>query len=143
MAFLNNSMQINTIMPGFVENCSFDVVPLSDLVGSQVACVGLGNVLTQPLGYIIVWVQMDGVQGYDGDQIALVIPDLSNFVAWVPIILGTPTICHIINIIKEKEIPTLVIPWANAQVAYLLAVWWASANMEDDKVAARESNLSD
>ena len=33
MALLDNGVQINTIMPGFVENCSLDVGPLSDLVG--------------------------------------------------------------------------------------------------------------
>ena len=33
MALLNNGVQINTIMPGFIKNCSFDVGPLSDLVG--------------------------------------------------------------------------------------------------------------
>ena len=63
-------------------------------MGRQVACVGLGNVLTQPLGYIIVQVQVDGVQGYDEDQIALVILDLVNFAVRVPVILGTPTISH-------------------------------------------------
>ena len=46
MALLNNGAQINTITPGFIRNHSFDVGPLSDLVGSQVACVGLGNALT-------------------------------------------------------------------------------------------------
>ena len=40
------------------------------------------------MGYIVIWVQVDGVQGYEKDQIALVIPDLSNFVARVVIILG-------------------------------------------------------
>ena len=39
---------------------------------------------------VIIWVQVDGVQGYDEDQIALVIPDLSNFMAWVPMILEPP-----------------------------------------------------
>ena len=102
---------------------------MSDLVGSQVTCVGLGNALTQPLGYIIIQVQVDGVQVYDEDKIALVIPDLSNFVAQVPIILETPTISCIINMIKEKEIDALAIPWANAQVAYLLAVQWATATI--------------
>ena len=66
-------------------------------------------------------VQVDGVQGYDEDLIALVILDLSNFAAWVPMILGTPTIGHIMNVIKESEIDTLVTPWVNTWVAYLLA----------------------
>ena len=35
----------------------------------------------RPLGYIVIWVQVDGVHGYDEDQIALVILDLSDFVA--------------------------------------------------------------
>ena len=66
--------------------------------------------------------QVDGVQGYDEDQIAPVIPDLSNFVARVPVILGTPTISYIIYVIKEKEIDALAMPWVNAWVAYLLVV---------------------
>ena len=84
---------------------------------------------------------MDRVQGYDEDQIALVIPDLSNFAMQVPVILGTPTIICVINIIKEKEIDTLAIPWVNTQVAYLLAVQWASATIEDSK--SEESDPSD
>ena len=43
----------------------------------------------------------------------MVIPDLSNFVVGVSIILGTPMICHIINIIKEKEMDALAMPWVN------------------------------
>ena len=65
---------------------------------------------------------MDGVKDYDEDQIALVILDLLNFVAQVPIILGTSLISHIVNMIKDKEIDALAVPWANTQVAYPLAV---------------------
>ena len=78
--------------------------------------------LTQPLGYIIIQVQVDGVQGYDKDQIALIILNLSDFVVRVPVILGTPTISHVVNMIKEREIDALVMPWVNAHMAYLLAV---------------------
>ena len=78
--------------------------------------------LTQPMGYIVIWVQVDRVQGYDEDQIALVILDLSNFMAWVPVILGTPMIGHVMNTIKEREIGNLATPWVNTLVAYLLAV---------------------
>ena len=128
MALLDNSTQIYTIMPDFVKNHSLDVGPLSDIVSRWVTCVGLGNTLTWPVGYVVIWVQVDGVKGYDEDQKALVIPDLSNFVERVPIILGTPTISHIVDMIKEKEIDAMAMLWVNAQVAYLLAVWWATAH---------------
>ena len=36
-------------------------------------------------------------------------------------ILGTPMIGCIMNVIKESEMDTLAMPWVNAQVAYLLA----------------------
>ena len=65
---------------------------------------------------------MEAVQGYNEDQIALVVPDLLNFVAWVPIILGTPTISHVVNVMKEKEVDALAMPWANTWVAHLLLV---------------------
>ena len=100
MALLDSGMQINSIMPGYVENHSLDVRPISDLIGRRVTCVGLGNALTWPIGYIIIHIQVDGVQGYNEDQIALVILDLSNFTAQVPMILGTPTIGHLMNVIK-------------------------------------------
>ena len=53
---------------------------ITDLIGTRVACVGLGNAYTWPLGYVIVWVQVDRVQGYDEDQIALVVLDELKFV---------------------------------------------------------------
>ena len=56
---------------------------------------------------------MDGVQGYDEDQISLVILDLSNFAVRDPLILGTPTISCVINVIKEKETDALATPWVN------------------------------
>ena len=76
MAFLNSGVQINMVTPSFMEKHSLEIGPLTGFVAGQVTCVGLGNALTLPLGYVIVWVQVDRVQGYDKDQIALVIPDL-------------------------------------------------------------------
>ena len=134
MALLENGVQINTITPGFIENHSLDVGPLSNLIGGWVISVGLGKTLTWPTDYIIIWVQVDRVQGYDEDQIALVILDLSSFMAWVPVILGTPTIGCNVNVIREKEIDTMVTAWVNAHVVYLLVIQWAIATVEDDKV---------
>ena len=53
---------------------------------------------------------------------ALVILDLSNFAARVPVILGTPTIGQVVNVMKEVEMDALAMPWANARVAHLLLV---------------------
>ena len=91
-------------------------------MGSKVACVGLGNAYTKLLGYVIIQVQVDGVWGYDEDQIALIIPDFSNFAVRVPIILGTPTIGRVVNMMREVEMDALAIPWANARAAHLLAI---------------------
>ena len=110
-ALLDNGAQINTITPNYVRNHSLEMGPITDLIGRRVTCMGLGNTYTQPLGYIIVQVQVDGVQGYDEDQITLVVPDESKFVEQIPVILGTPTISHIINVMKEREIDALVMPW--------------------------------
>ena len=92
MALLDNGAQINTIMPKYVSDHSLQMGPITDLLGTKVTCMGLGNAYMRPLGFVIIWVQVDGVQGYDEDQIALVIPDISKFVAQIPVILGTLTI---------------------------------------------------
>ena len=107
---------------------------ITDLIGAWVTCVGLGNAYTWPLGYIIVWVQVNGVQGYNEDH-ALVVPDELEFAKWIPFILGTPTISHIINVMKEREINALAMSWTNARVAHLLSVHKAAATVVDDKTA--------
>ena len=122
MALLDNIAQVNTITPRYVNEHSLQVGPITDLMGSKVTCVGLGNAYTRPLGYVVIQVQVDGVQGYDEDQIALVIPDISNFATRVPIILGMPTTGHVVNVMREAEIDALAMPWANARAAHLLAV---------------------
>ena len=57
MALLDNGAQVNTIMLRYVKEHSLPVGPITDLMDAKVACVGLGNAYTRPLGYIIIWVQ--------------------------------------------------------------------------------------
>ena len=90
MALLDNGAQISTIMPKYVSDHTLQKGPITDLLGAKVTCMGLGNAYTRPLGYVIIWVQVDGVQGYDEDQIALVIADFSNFAAQIPVIYEPP-----------------------------------------------------
>ena len=122
MALLDNSAQVNTITLRYVHEHSLEVGPITDLMGSKVTCVGLGNAYTRPLGYVVIWVQVDGVRGYDEDQIALVIPDFSKFAARVPVILRMLTIGQVVNVMREAEMDALTMPWVNARVACLLSV---------------------
>ena len=83
MSLLDNGAQINTITLKYVSDHSLQVGPITNLIGTKAACLRLGNAPTRLLGYIVIQVQVDGVQGYDEDQIALVILDFSNFAAWI------------------------------------------------------------
>ena len=78
MAPLDNGAQINTIMTKYVSDHSLQMGPIANLLGAKGACVGLGNAYMRPLGYVVICVQVDGVQGYDEDQISLVILDLTT-----------------------------------------------------------------
>ena len=144
MALLDNGAQVNTITLRYVNEHSLQVGPITDLMGSKVACVGLGNAYTRPLGYIVIWVQVDRVQGYDEDQIALVILDFSNFATRVPIILGMPTIGCVVNVMREVEMDALAMPWANARAAHLLAVCrMTPMEVGDDQEEKFDSNDND
>ena len=63
MALLDNGMQINTNMPKHVSDHWLQMGPITNLLGARDACVGLCNAYTRPLGYVIIQVQVDGVQG--------------------------------------------------------------------------------
>ena len=122
MALLDNGTQVNTITLRYVNEHLLQVGPITDLMDYKVACMGLGNAYTRPLGYVVIQVQVDGIWGYDEDQIALVIPGFSHFVTRVPVILGMPTIGHVVNVMREAEIDALATPWVNARGGHLLAV---------------------
>ena len=78
-ALLNNGSTINAMTPEFVKAQSLDVSPLSNLVNSMVGINGFEGLFPQPLSYIIIRVQVEGVRGYNEDQVALVIPDSTAF----------------------------------------------------------------
>ena len=54
MALLDNATQMNTIMPKYVSDHSLQVGLITNLLGANVACIGLGNAYTRPLGYILI-----------------------------------------------------------------------------------------
>ena len=70
-----------------------------------------------PLGDIIIRVQVEGVWGYEEDQVALVIPDSTGFRSQVSVNLGTSTINQIINMTKESEIDELSVSLNGSRIA--------------------------
>ena len=63
MALLGHGAKVNTIMIKYVSNHSLQIGLVTNLMGSKVACMGFGNACTRPLGYVMIWVQVDGVWG--------------------------------------------------------------------------------
>ena len=91
-AALDKGSTINAVTPFFIKAWSLDVSPLSNLVNGTMGINGFGGLFSWLLGYDILGVQVEGVRGYDKDQVTLVIPHSTAFGSWVPGTLGTLTI---------------------------------------------------
>ena len=91
------------------------------LVDHPLNLVGLGGMRTQPLGFIILRVQVTEITGYDEDIIFLVIPDESEFPRCVPLIIETCMLRRIVNVIKESELDRLSTSWVMAKASHLLS----------------------
>ena len=118
---VGSGSQVNTIMPAFVWQYGFPVLPLEDQVNHPLKLVGLGGKCTSPLRFIILHVQVNEITGYDEDVVFLVVPDKSKFGHRVPLVIGTCRIGRIINVIRESEIDQLSMPWATARMVQLLS----------------------
>ena len=79
---------------------------------------GIGSISVEPAGFVIMNVKVPGVTGYDEDQITIVMDD-PGMTEW-PVILGTPTIYWVMEVIKESEISKLAVPWASLRVSWLM-----------------------
>ena len=107
--------------PEFTEAHSLDIGPLSNLVDGNMGINGFGGLFSQPWGLVIIRVQVGGVRGYDEDQVALLIPDLTTFGSRVPVTLGMSTINQIINMIKQSQIDELLASPNGLRISHLLA----------------------
>ena len=121
MPWLISSSQVNTIMLAFLWQWGFSVLPLVDLVDHPLNLVGLGGKHTNPLGFIILHMQVRKITGYDEDVVFLVVSNESEFSHRVPTVIRTCTIGGIINVIQESEIYHLSMPWAMVQMPQLLS----------------------
>ena len=141
-ALADSGSQVNTITPSLVQQCGFPVLPMEDLVDYPVNLVGLGGMCTSPLGFVILYVQVRGVAGYDKDVVFLVVPDESDFGQRVPLVVGTCTISRLINVIHESEIDSLTTPWSTTRVAQLLSCQLGMAILTSEGAETPEEGAS-
>ena len=76
---MDSGSSINAVTPEFIEVLSLDVGLLSNLSDGTLGINGFGGVFSCLLGYVIIRIQVEGVWGYDKDQVALVMPDSTGF----------------------------------------------------------------
>ena len=129
--------------PEIIEAHSLDVGPLCDLTNGTMGINGFGGVFSWLLGYVIIRVKVEGVQGYDKDQVALVIPDPTIFGSQVPVTLGTLTINQISNMIKESKIDELLASLNRSRISLLLACHWAELLVQSKAAANQTVDLTD
>ena len=119
---LDNGAQLNFITPAYAQERGMDIMSLDYLaeeIGGTIPLIrGLGCISVEPIGFVMMNVKVPGVEGYDEDQIAIVMDD-PGMTEW-PVILGTPTLYRVMEVIKESEISKLAMPWASSQVSWLM-----------------------
>ena len=119
---LDNGAQLNFITPAYAQERGMDIMSLDYLVqeigGSVPPIRGISSISVEPIGFVMMNVKVPCVQGYDEDQIAIVMDD-PGMTEW-PVILGTPTIYRVMEVIKESEISELAVPWASSRVSWLM-----------------------
>ena len=136
-ALLDSGSTINAVTPEFIKAHSLDMGPLSDLVDSTLKINEYQGLFSWPLGYVIIRVHVEGVKGYNEDQVALVIPNLTTFRSRVPVTLGTPTFNQIMNVIKESEKDELSVSLNGSRISHLLWLdieWDSSLRMTQQPV---------
>ena len=119
---LDNGSQLNFITPAYAIERGMDIMSLDRLVqeigGLLPLIAGKGGNLVEPTGFVLMNVKVPCVQGYDEDQVALVMDDPG--MVECPVILGTSTLYQVMEVIKESEISKLAIPWSSSRFSWLM-----------------------
>ena len=79
---LDNGAQLNFITPAYAHKWGMDIMSLENLtqeVGGKIPpIVGIGGIMVNPEGFIMMNVQIPCVKGYNEDQITIVMDDLGS-----------------------------------------------------------------
>ena len=119
---LNNGDQLNFITPAYALERGMDIMSLDRLAqeigGPPPLIAGMGGNLVEPTGFVLMNVKVPCIQGYDEDQVTLVMDDPG--MVECPVILGTSTLYWVMEVIKESEISKLAIPWSSSRISWLM-----------------------
>ena len=119
---LDNGAQLNFITPAYAQEQGMDIMSLDylaeEISGAIPLIRGLGGISVELVGFIMMNVKVPGITGYDEDQITIVMDD-PGMTEWL-VILGTPTLYRVMEVIKESEISKLAVPWASSRVSWLM-----------------------
>ena len=132
-ALADSGSQVNTVMPKFVTQNGWPVLPLEDLVDHLLHLVGLGGNQMWPLGFVILRVQVREITGYDKDVVFLIVPNGLDFSKRVLLVIGTCTLSRMVNMIKESELDMLLPPWAVVHASRLLSIRQGTATSNDER----------
>ena len=118
---LDNSAQLNFITPAYTVERGMDIMSLDwlaqEIGGPLPLITGIGGSLVEPTRFVLMNVKVPCVQGYDEDQVTLVMDDPG--MTKCPVILGTLTLYRVMEVIKESEISKLAVPWSSSQISWL------------------------
>ena len=125
---LDNSAQLNFITPAYAVERGMDILSLDWLaqeIGGPPLIAGMGGNLVQPTGFVLMNVKVPCIQGYDEDQVALVMDDPG--MVECPVILGNSTLYSVMEVIKESEISKLAVQWSSSRISWLM--WDVTAKL--------------
>ena len=130
---IDNGARVNLVTQEFVKSRGLEVGSIQDLNdhNGYIPLSGLGGKVTEPLGYMILQVQILYVPSYDEDQVALVVSEDSNFLKRCQVILGTLTINRAVQAMKESEMENAPEAWQSALHSYKFTNYMVQLNLED------------
>ena len=130
---LDNGSRVNLVTPEYVKKRKLDVGSIQDLNhhAGRIPLGGMGGNIQEPLGYVILRVQIPYVPSYDEEQVALIVEDDSSFIRKCPVVLGTPTINRAVRAMKETELEYAPEAWQRTRYAYEYASYIVQLDAEE------------
>ena len=116
---INSGAQSNAVTPTYVKEHKLKVGLVHDLAlhPTLIPISSIGGHMAA-LGYVIINIQVESIPNYYEEQVALVIPNVTQLGLKVPVILGTPTIHRLCHQMKESEIQMAPEEWQHALLSY-------------------------